>query len=335
LRQITAIDAKANTITIDIPTRYTVKVRDNARVYKKPQTITEVGVEGFSIGNVQHPGSGGWAEGDCEKPGASAGDVAGCFAIVFSGVRNGWIQNVATFLPPENTAGCHILNNGILLEQCQNVTVRNAYFQRPQYGGAGGAGYMYRVQNSGDCLIENCTAQSSRHGFVLSHMAASGNVLHACLDKTTGRQTGSTGNERTSGSCSDHHMHFSHSNLIDTCVADDSAFVAFYRPYGTAPKHNLTSAHSVFWNTEGRGTRSFVVQSDQSRYGYVVGTRGEVTVVKADATPKTLPADHVEGVAMGDTLTPFSLFLEQRRRRLKLRDIEPNPLPGSRLSVDQ
>jgi hypothetical protein len=67
----------------------------------------------------------------------------------------------------------------------------------------------------------------------------------------------------------------------------------------------------------------------------VVGTRGEVTVVKADATPKTLPADHVEGVAMGDTLTPFSLFLEQRRRRLKLRDIEPNPLPGSRLSVDQ
>lgn len=192
---------------------------------------------------------------------------------------------------------------------------------------------MYRIQNSGDCLLQNSTAEFSRHGFVFSHMASSGNVIHACLDKTTGKQTGSSGNENTSGRFSDHHMHFSHSNLIDTCVAHESAFVAFYRPFGTVPKHNLTAAHSVFWNTEGRGRTPFAVHSDQSRYGYVVGTRGEVAAVKSDTTAKTEPADHVEGIGKGDSLRPFSLYLEQRRRRLKLPAMESNPAPGARLEM--
>ena len=325
LRQIMAIDAANQRITIDIPTRYTLKTRDNARIYKKTTLITESGLEDFSIGNTQHPGTSGWGESDYTVEGRSAYDVHASYAIRMLRVRDGWIRNVRSYQPAGNTTTTHILNNGILLTECTRVTVKNCHFQRPQYGGGGGAGYMYRLQNSGDCLLQDSVAEFCRHGIVFSHMATSGNVIHACLDKTTGKQTGNTGNQNTSGRGSDYHMHFSHSNLIDTCVADDSWFEARYRPFGTAPLHNLTSAHGVYWNTEGRpSSRAYVVHSQQSRYGYVIGTRGAVTTVKTDgtSTAKTNPVDHVEGVGLGDMLTPFSLFREQRRRRLGLPSID-------------
>ncbi len=128
-------------------------------------------------------------------------------------------------------------------------------------------------------------------------------------------------------------MHFSHSNLIDTSVADNSYFEARYRPFGSVPLHNLTSAHGVYWNIEGKASsQSHVVHSQQSRYGYVIGTRGGVVEVKTDgtSTAKTAPVDHVEGVGQGDTLTPFSLYEDQRRRRLKLPRIQE--LVGVQLS---
>jgi hypothetical protein len=324
LRRVIAVDYVNQRLTIDIPTRYTLLRRDNARVYRKTTLISEVGLEHFSIGNVQHPGTSGWGENDYLTEGLSAYDVAGCFAIRMQRARDSWIRGVSSFRAAGNTTTCHILNNGMLLQECQNVTVRDCFFQRPQYGGGGGAGYMFRLQNSGDCLLQDCRAEFNRHGFVFSHMSTSGCVLHQCADVTTGKQTGNTGNQNTSGRGSDHHMHFSHSNLIDTCLAENSWFEARYRPFGSAPRHNLTSAHGVFWNTEGRGTMSYAVHTQQSRYGYAIGTRGAVPTVRTDGSSvaKTNPVDHVEGVGQGASLTPFSLFREQRRRRLGLPAIE-------------
>ncbi len=320
-RQIKAIDTVNNTIEIDIPTRYYLKTRDSARVYRKTTLISEVGVENISLGNEQHSGT-GWAEEDYSTPANGSYDTHDSFAIRFTRVRDGWIRNVNTFQPAGNTTTTHLLSNGILLSESSRITMMNNYFQRPQFGGGGGNGYMYRLQNASDCLLDKCTAEFSRHGFVFSHMASSGNVIYRCLDKTSGKQTGSTGNENTSGKGSDHHMHFSHSNLIDTTTADNSYFEARYRPFGTAPVlHNLTSAHGVYWNTEGKASSlTYVVHSQQSRYGYVIGTRGGVTTVKTDgtSTTKTDPVDHVEGVGLGSTLSPFSLYQEQRRRRLEL-----------------
>ncbi len=326
LRKIVAIDPVHHILTIDIPTRYALKTRDTSRVYRKDTLNRENGLEDFSIGNVQHPGTTGWGDTDYLTEGNSSYDVYASYAIRVRRVRDSWIRRVSTFQPVGNTTTCHILNNGILLTDCAHMTVRDCHFQRPQYGGGGGAGYMFRLQDSGDCLLQNCIAEFSRHGFVFSHMASTGNVIHACTDKTTGKQTGNTGNQNTSGKGSDHHMRFSHSNLIDVCVADDSWFEARYRPYGSDPMHNLTAAHTVFWNTEGKPSgRSYVVHSQQSRYGYVIGTRGAVTAVKTDGNSpeKTVPVDHVEGVGMGDSLTPFSLFLEQRRRRLGRPSVQP------------
>lgn len=349
LRQILAVDEEKQLLTIDIPTRYTLDPRDNARVSKKEGFLREVGIEQLSIGNIEHPGKDGWGSLDFAAPDGdytrrlaeannlpenfaavskSAFDVHGSYAVIFRYVVDGWIREVNSFRPQENTTGAHLLSNGIVLRHCRNVTIQNCHLQLPQYGGGGGNGYMFRLDNTNDCLITGCIAESSRHGYSISGMASAGNVLHRCHDRNTARQTGATGQEETGGRGSDHHQWFSHSNLIDTCSAENSWFEARYR-HGkmSRPQHNITSAHTVFWNTLGVSNSfyPFVVWSQQGRYGYVIGTRGARPEVRTDGIPEeitepTNPVDHVEGVGKGDSLVPFSLFEDQLRRRLP-----PNP----------
>jgi hypothetical protein len=346
LRRILSVDTKSNTLRIDAPTRYYLKPRDGARVYKKTGLRREVGVEGLSIGNVQHPGADGWGPLDFAAPSGeytkrlqdayglsaeeaarpkSAHDVHFSYAITFRRVMDGWIRNVSSFRPDGNTTGAHLLSNGVRLLQCRGVTVENAHLGFAQYGGGGGNAYLYRIDDSNECLLADSSAEFSRHGFAISGMACSGNVLWRCRDKDTGLQTGSTGRETTWGKGSDHHMYLSHSNLLDGCVAENSWFEARYRYYEkmSLPRHNLTSAHTVFWNTrgEGGGDRPYLVWSEQARYGYVIGTQGPHSAVRTDGATedrldRVTPVDHVEGVGAGETLRPASLFADQRLRRL-------------------
>ncbi|MGE9292661.1 MAG: glycosyl hydrolase family 28-related protein [Puniceicoccales bacterium] len=60
LRRIQSVDTQAGEITIDIPTRYALKVRDNVKVFAKGYQLYNVGLEDFSIANAEHPGQDGW-----------------------------------------------------------------------------------------------------------------------------------------------------------------------------------------------------------------------------------------------------------------------------------
>jgi hypothetical protein len=317
-RQILAIDRTANTILIDIPTRYAIKMRDNARVHPAAVAVTEVGLEDFSIGNIEHPGeeSDQWRGMSFREEGHHGYEVHGSIAVFFRFVRNAWVRNVHTFRPEGNRRGAHILSNGVVMNQSRSLTLENVRMEHPLYGGAGRNGYMFHFDNSSDILARDCFATHSRHGFVFSSMSASGNVILDSEDRVTGRHAAT--NARTAGSGSDHHMYFSHSNLVDRGRVYDSIFEARYRP---SSQHNITAAHSVFWNTLGLGGGEHVVNSDQSRYGYVIGTRdldgnGHHGVILGDGSRlQTLPIDHLEGVAKGTTLQPQSLYLDQLKRR--------------------
>lgn len=107
-------------------------------------------------------------------------------------------------------------------------------FARPQYGGVGGNGYMYRIHSSGENL-----------------------------------------------------------------------------------QHNLTAAHSVFWNITGLGAYGPAVRTEQSRYGYVIGTGGTRTRVALTRIggDKCDQPDHIEGEGRATTLAPTSLYLDQVVRR--------------------
>ncbi len=318
-RTLLAVDSIGKTLTLDAPVRYALRLRDNARVVRLSSApLSEVGLEDFSFANLQHPGT-TWAEDDYDIAGTPGYDVSGSFFIMVERSRDCWVRRLATYRPASNTSTAHLLSGGLNVRDSTHVTVEDCYFQRPQYGGGGGNGYMFRLIDSGECLVRRSEARHARHGFMVAGIGASGNVLHANLDAETGRATGATGSYATSGKSSDHHMHFTQATLVDICTAEDSWFESRYRPSGSAPRHLLTGVHSVFWNTRGTGSLAApVVKSEQARYGYVIGTRGTRTAVELPrvAPAGTDPIDHLEGEAQGDTLVPESLFLDQRARRL-------------------
>ncbi len=313
-RRVVAIDESNRRLELDVPIRYAMKRRDNARVHPAAEVVTEVGFEDFSIGNLEHPGE-GWENRDNQNPERAAYDVHQSFLMVFTGVENCWVRRVSSFRPEQNQLNIHKLSNGILLHHSRFVTLSEVEMQSVQFGGWGGNGYNYRLQHAADNLIADSLAAYNRHGFVFSHMASTGNVIHKCVDRHSG--IAASGVPDSAGS--DHHMHFSHSNLIDQCLVEDSFFDAHYRPYGSPPKHNISAAHSLFWNIRGKGERfQFSVRSQQARYGYVIGTSGEVYRVNlVGRLPQTDPLDHVEGVGEGTSLEPQSLFADQLRRARK------------------
>lgn len=299
-RQVTAVDTAQNTITVDIPTRYDLKTRDAARVYKVAPHVKEVGIEHLSIGMQENP-TPGLGDSDYDVSGTAAYEVHGSHVIEFYHVTNGWIQNVETYRPPTNPHDYHSLSNVILLSQSRNVTVRNCVVARPQYEGGGGNGYGYTLRGS-DCLIVDCTAYHTRHNYDFKSMWTSGNVIFRC-QAVDGRLA------------SDFHMHLSPANLFDSMYVDGDYLQAVYRPYGTV-LHGHSTTESVFWNT--RGTYrcgSKLIVSRQWKWGYVIGTSGPVSRVERGTQDNTSPEDFLEGQGQGETLEPQSLYLDQLYRR--------------------
>ena len=329
-RIVTAVNTTENWIEIDIPMRYTCLTRDKSAVRKLSGRITDCGIEDLSIGNLQHPGS-QWGETDNEVPGTAAYEVSYSSLIDIQRAMNCWVSNVRSFQAAGNSSTSHIPSNGIRLGSSKNITVRNCYFQRPQYGGGDGNGYMYRLQSSDDCLVVDSIAEFSRHGFVVSHSGTTGNVFLRCEDRTTGRAIGSGGSGYiTGGDGSDNHMQFSHSNLWDQCRAMDSFYEAIFR---VTSGHGLSATHSVYWNTSGAGSAypHKLVATEQGRYGYVIGTSGTINQVisKDPAKHNTAPADHIEGEGLGRTLFPPSLYEDQLARRLGTGTAAPSIPPGA------
>ena len=343
LREVLLVNTEEGWIDVDIPTRYTMKVRDNARVFRRTGMLTGVGLEDFSIGNVQHPGS-GFGNNEYHTEGTAAYDAHASWLIRIEHAYDSWVSGVHSFQAADNTTTCHMLSNGLALSRAFRVTVRDVEMRRAQYGGGGGNGYMFRVQRANDNLLEDGIADFSRHGIVVSHAGTSGNVFRRMEDRETERATGDTGQYSPNSRGSDHHMHFSHSNLFDQSRAHNSVYLAAHRRNFGTIGHGLTSAHGVYWNMHGSGTRfPNVVSSQQGRYGYVIGTsgpRGGVNIQDPNQF-NTLPEDIAEGVGLGETLEPQSLSEDQFAKRMQgvlvsidlpeeslISPTEAYPLPG-------
>lgn len=319
LRQVEAWGKASGVLTVDIPMRLELRVRDRVRVCRAGEMLEEVGLEGFSVASLPIVKA-GWRETDWNVPGTAGYAADRSQLIRLFRARNSWVADVSSYHPAEVVANIHQHSNGIELDHCARVTLSKLNFARAQYGGANGNGYMYRLHNSQDCLVADSVSDTCRHGFVFSGFEASGNVLLRCKDLRSGRQmeSGLEPPRRTAGWGSDHHMWLSHSNLIDQCEVEESAFVAMYRPHSN---HFLTASHTVFWNTAGvRPLNGHAVISQQVGTGYVIGTRGaeaKVSTISSSGkgVAQTEPIDLVEGEFKGAGLVPQSLYVEQVRLR--------------------
>ena len=330
-RQITSINRDAKSITIDIPSRYPVKMRDNARVYIVTPKLMNVGLENFSIGNKMNPASSGWGEEDYNTNSTNGGYlVHNSFLIKFAYAVNSWAKNIASYKAdnPTNTSfgEVHMTSNGIDLNKCRSMTIENCDFSYPQYEGGGGNGYGLNLCSE-DCLFKNYSSTSPRHAFAFKYAYANGNVFYKC-SSTKAKYA------------SDFHMYFSVSNLIDNQILDGDFIESSIRPYGATAGnyHGYTSSQTVFWNSNGLAYNgnNYIVDSRQFGYGYIIGTQGAATGVKTTPTyistaygnVETAPEDYKEGIGQGATLAPASLYDSQLSKRY-LRETNPIIVPAN------
>lgn len=312
-RIIIGIDPVTNTLKLDAPTRYFLKRRDNARVYKVTPVLKEVGLEDFSFANKQTTLA-GLGDLDFNTQGTGAYEVHATNFIAFNSAVNCWVKNVNTYKPVDNTGDFHLVSNALVINRCRFITIDACFFQKPQYEGEGGNGYLF-ILGGNDCLIKDSRANHGRHNFDFKTMQSNGNVILRCQGE----------NSRLA---SDFHMHLSMANLFDSFTANKDFLEAKFRPYGTAPSmHGHPTTQSVFWNTNGEAYptgKTFIVESAQYGWGYIIGTRGLANAVKTTPFAGTTsnypydssPEDFKEGIGMGNTLQPQSLYEDQLRLRL-------------------
>ncbi|MDL2278896.1 glycoside hydrolase family 55 protein [Parabacteroides sp. OttesenSCG-928-G07] len=310
-RTITDVDVVNKQIEIDVPTRYSLKLRDNARLYLIGEQLMECGIEYLTVGNVQSFAPGDVKnENEYQNAGTMGYAVHASHFIVFQNAMNCWARNINTFCPEENRDDVHVLSNGIRLSESRFMTVADCSFGFPQYEGGGGNGYMFTIE-SNDCLLSDCHAEHARHNYDFKRMCSNGNVIHGCIGKD-------------SYYASDFHMYLSMANLIDCTIMDGDFWDASFRPYGGG--HGYTTSQTVFWNTVSKkehDVSKFLIDSKQHGWGYVIGTSGVLpTVVTAPAIGiknntdyDTAPEDFVEGEGLGEALNPQSLYLDQLQKR--------------------
>jgi hypothetical protein len=305
-RQIVAISPAAGTITLAVPTRYPLKVRDNARLFRTVTPVTESGVEHLSIGSRIHPGS-GWGDLDYQTPGTAAYEVHFSRLILFHFARDCWLRNVNSYQPPGNPGDYHMNSHGVEAADSSQVSIVDCDMRNPRYEGGGGNGYtfLFSFQES---LVLRCSSVSARHAFSLRYMRCSGNVLRGCSSSDPRFGT-------------DFHQKLAMSNLLEEFVLDGDYIDASYRPYGSFPFHGHTTTQTVIWNTRGEAYHSNhpeIIDSRQFGSGYVIGTSGTANAILTFPTLDTIetaPEDWSEGVGAGDTLEPPSLHHDQYLKR--------------------
>lgn len=306
-REILEVSTSRGTITLDTPTRYPMKTRDNLRIYRVADPLEEAGLEDLSIGMRQNTKS-GFGDSDYTRSGTGAYEVHASDAVLFYHARNCWIQRVHTYRPSVNTSDVHCHSDAFALNYSRLVTVKDCVADRPQYLGGGGNGYGFVLQGA-DCLFVGNSSDRTRHSFSFKNLRTTGNVLL--------RNTSTNARYPL-----DFHMHLSMSNLVDNTTLDRDFIAASYRTSGTIV-HGYSTSQSVIWNTNGirYGSRSYIVDSRQYGYGYVIGTRGNANAVITTPTTvsgkQTAPVDWLEGVGRGSTLQPASLYEDQLVRRLR------------------
>lgn len=315
-RFVTAIDFEKNTLTIDAPTRYALKKRDKARVVKIGAQLENCGIENLSIGNIQNHLESHWNDDEMyNQPNTGPYQVHSSHLIMFKHALNCWLKNVGTYRPSENKDDFHVLSNGVDIVESRFITLEKCNFQKSQYEGGGGNGYMYTLEGN-DCLLKECYAEDGRHNYDFKGMSSNGNVIWKCKSV----------NPKYS---SDFHMHLSMANLFDSFESDGDYIDARFRPWGNPGwLHSHGTTESVIWNSKGLKANMrppYLVESRQWGWGYVVGTKGpESRVITQPVAGEQLkfkfdtsPEDFVEGVGKGETLVPQSLYLDMLQKRIE------------------
>lgn len=307
-RQIVAIDMTVtpHAVTVDVPLRYPAKMRDSASVRRETGYLSECGVESIGIANAVDY--------------AAAWSQAQVHAIQFTGVKDGWVRNVQTFVSPADPQGeYHLQNSGIRLLASKRFTIADCILEKAQNRGGSGCGYLYHITTSNEVLIRDCIGRWGRHNFIQNwDFGTTGCVFLRC-ETANGRIIESVDATLFSLGSSEYHHSLAMACLVDQCTVQDGWSGVNRGTESTGAGHSVTE--NVFWNTTGSG----VIRSWAYGWGYVIGTQ-DVRVYNDmsgfTGSEGTEPADFLEGNGQGAALFPRSLYEDQLARRLNRPDTD-------------
>ncbi len=300
-REIVAIAGGA--ITLDVPLRYPLRVRDGAAIRRDAGALRECGVEHLSITDVTTVAV------------ASASPRA--HAIELSHVEDCFVRDVASYASPAApVAGAHLRSGGVYVVGSKRVTVADVTMAHAQNHGDGGAGYGLEASGSSEVLFRDSRVEDVRHGLIQNWDFGSSGLVWLRCDSVGNTLAG----DPVIGGRSEFHHRLAMANLFDS-TRDTVGFVAHNR--GTESSNaGLTATESVFWNVAGAGPGTYLI-SYQAGRGYVIGTRDITSQVVPGPLEQALgvadhtePVDLLEGEGRGADLVPSSLFDDQLARRL-------------------
>lgn len=304
-RTVVSVDASTSpqTIKIDVPLRYPVKLRDKASVRRESGYLEGVGVESLGLANAVT-----WDE-------AWSNDRN--HVLELAHVTDGYVRDVQSFVSPGapatgNGTGAHLQSGGILVLESKRVTIERTEMSAAQNRGGGGNGYLFEIQRSNEILTVDAKATAGRHNFIQNWGFGTTGCVWLRVESREGKAYIAKDSSLGTTGHSEFHHSLATANLVDSSLFDDG-FSTINRQ-GESTGAGITGAMNVVWNVRGTGT----VRSMQFGWGYVIGTFG-VYIVTESPLPLgegTAPVDFVEGMERGAELSPTSLYEDQRARRL-------------------
>ena len=300
-RTVVAVDAGG--ITVDVPTRYPMLMRDGASVRVATGYLTENGLQDLAISNVNS-----W------EPAWAHMQV---HAVLFSGVQDAWVSGVASWESPLSTdgKGMHLMSSGIEVLDSRRVTIADTTLQNAQNRGDGGNGYLFEISRSNEILTRDCTAVAGRHNFIQNWDFGSSGLVWLRDTTRDGRAMLGDWDPWGYAAYSEYHHSLAMANLVDSCTVEDGWQGVNRQTESTGAGQSVTE--SVFWNTRGGG----YLRSLQYGNGYVIGT----TAMDVHTDPTewdwnnagegTEPSDWTEGLDEPLPLEPASLYEDQLGRR--------------------
>jgi hypothetical protein len=297
------MEASPHVVTVDIPSRYLAQTRDGASIRQVTGRLSEVGVQDLAIATAGEP--------------SQAWSLDRSHGVVVTHVMDGWVSNVRSFAAPAPaTDDDHLASGGIKILDSKRVTVADCVLARPQNRGGGGNGYLFEVSRSSDVLFRDDVAQRGRHNFIQNWDFGANGIVWLRTTSLDGESLTGRGGFSTLGASEFHHS-LAMANLIDASTTNDAWKAVNRRTFSSGAGH--TATQTVFWNLGGEGR----LTSFQYEQGYVIGTGPQLNVVTdlsagglfAEASGSS-PEDWREGIGLGGTLEPVSLFEDQLARRL-------------------
>ncbi|MBI1289920.1 hypothetical protein GC173_01575 [bacterium] len=276
LRTVTAV--LADGYELDIPIRYPVKVRDQARCFPPTKIVRDLSVANLQILYDRNPAS-------TFDSGLGAAQTTSATAIKFVNIENGLIEDVYMPLIP---------SRGIELAYSRHITVRRCTILESQNQNDTWNGYHFFVWGC-DNLFRDNYSEKARRSFTPLMAMCNGNVFYHNTSVNPRFFT-------------DYHMHLSHENLVDSHVGIGDYWQCVHRPYGAPILHGISGTQNTFWNID--SDQSTSVWSAQHGLGYVVGTSSAVNLGSSNGFA-ALPLDYTEGVGMREDMTPQSVYIYQ------------------------